>query len=35
MELVDSVDDLMSSSSIRGISNAKFLKYSMRGLLQR
>ena len=24
VEMVDSVDDLMSSSSIRGISNAKF-----------
>ena len=33
VEMVDSVDDLESSSSIRGISNAEF--WSMRGLLQR
>ena len=33
MEMVDSVDDLMSSSSTRGIQIPN-LKYSMRGLLQ-
>ena len=34
VEMVDSVDDLKSSSSIRGIS-MRILKYLMRGLLQR
>ena len=34
VELVDSVDELRSSSSTRGISMPKFLKYLMRGLLQ-
>ena len=34
VELVDSVDELRSSSSIRGISMPNFLKYLMRGLLQ-
>ena len=34
VELVDSVDDLRSSSSTRGISMPN-LKYLMRGLLQR
>ena len=34
VEMVDSVDDLMSSSSTRGIQMPNFLKYSMRGLLQ-
>ena len=34
VELVDSVDDLKSSCSVRRKSNAKFSKYSMRGLLQ-
>ena len=33
VELVDSVDDLMSSSSMRN-SNDEFWKYSMRGLFQ-
>ena len=33
VELVDSVDELRSSSSVRGVSNANFLKYSMQGLL--
>ena len=32
MELVDSVDELRSSSSIRGISMPNFLKYLMRGI---
>ena len=35
VEMVDSVDDLRSSSSIRGISMPNFVKYLMRGLLQR
>ena len=35
MELVNSVDELRSSLSIRGISMPNFVKYSMRGLLQR
>ena len=35
VEMVDSVDDLKSSSSIRGISMPNFFKYLMRGLLQR
>ena len=33
VEMVDSVDDLRSSSSVRGI-QSRILKYSMRGLLQ-
>ena len=35
VEMVDSVDDLKSSTSRRGIFNVEFLKYLMRGLLQR
>ena len=34
VEMVDSVDDLKSSSSIIGIFECQNLKYSMRGLLQ-
>ena len=34
VEMVDSVDELRSSSSTCGIFNAEFLKYLMRGLLQ-
>ena len=35
MEMVDSVDDLKSSSSVRGNSNARFLKYSIASELNR
>ena len=34
VEMVDSVDDLMSSSSMKGEFKCRILKYSMRGLLQ-
>ena len=34
VELVDSVDELRSSSSTRGISMPNFVKYLMRELLQ-